>query len=132
MLLENLDNLDRVQANLADLVVFQKKCEAALELVKAKVKYNKTDLPFPWGVVKFSSYKKFKPKDLDEVMKRYPIVMNRDFYNISLAAKAAEVITDDDIFDIEMVDRISFTLNPTATDGQVNDSNQNNWAWEIH
>jgi hypothetical protein len=59
--------------------------------------------------------------------------MNRDLYNISLSKTATETITDDDLFDIEMIDRISFTLSSNQpSNGQVNDTNQNDGPREVH
>ena len=77
--------------------------------LKDYIKYKQLDTVERGDVVvKRSVYVKYKPLNIDEILKKYPLQEYRELYNISLSSKAKKVITDPSLIKKEYIETVRF------------------------
>lgn len=84
--------------------------EGVMESIKQDVKTSKQWIDLPEFEIKYSSYNKMVPISLEEVITRYPISEYPDCYNISLSAKAGDIIMEPELIEYKPVETVKFTL----------------------
>lgn len=110
MSLEQLSDMDWVKANLWLVFKAYQLIDKQLTAIKDEVKFNWEDKQY-WDVTaKYSKYVKLKPRDIDEVLSRYPVTDYPQVYNISLSKEAQHVITDEDLFDTVEITSVRIEL----------------------
>ena len=99
MSLEELNDIERVKANFNEVVKAYNIIEKQLWVIKDWVKVEEADKQY-WDVkLKYSKYLKLKPRNIQDVISRYPIVEYPNLYNITLSKEAQHIITDEELFD---------------------------------
>lgn len=81
---------------LEDVYYLKKLMDKAIDKVKEYVKYEQIDSKEVWRELKITRnvYMKYKPVDINKLTEAYPIDKYPDVYNLSLSAKAKDIITD--------------------------------------
>lgn len=92
-----------------------------LESIKADCKLQQTWIEW---VTKYTAYKKYKPIDIYAVMEKYPINVFPNLYKISLAKEAAEIITETDLLDSDLIEVITFIKNNNEEEANIWDEQQ--------
>jgi hypothetical protein len=83
--------------------------EEAIEIIKQEVKTSKQWIDLPTFEIKYSSYNKMVPINLETIMSRYPVSEYPECYNISLSAKAWDVIMEPELVEYKSVETVKFT-----------------------
>ena len=110
MSLEELQDLEWVKAHLNEVYRAQQIIDTQLWLIKDEVKLNRSDTQY-WGVtLKFTSYVKLKPRDLNTILAQYPLQEYPDVYNVTLSKDAQHIITDEGLFDTVQIDAVRIEL----------------------
>lgn len=110
MSLEELEDIEWVKQNLWTVVQFQKLIEEQMDTIKGEVKTAQADKQY-WDVTaKYSKYIKLKPRNLQDVLTRYPIQDYPQVYNISLSKEAQHIITDEELFDTVEISSVRIEL----------------------
>ena len=81
-----------------------------INTIKDDVKTAQADKQY-WNVTaKYSKYIKLKPKNLQEVLTRYPIQDYPQVYNVTLSKEAQHIITDEELFDTVEITSVRIEL----------------------
>ena len=99
-----------VLAHIDEVYPFYKWIEETIEIIKQSVKQSKETIDLPNFEIKYSSYNKMVPVSLDTIMERYPIADYPDCYNISLSAKAWDIIMDPELIEYKPVETVKFIV----------------------
>ena len=79
-------------------------------IIKNEVKTAEADKQY-WDVTaKYSKYIKLKPRNLQDVLTRYPLQDYPQVYNISLSKEAQHIITDEELFDTVEITSVRIEL----------------------
>lgn len=107
---EQLQDIDRVKAHLAEVVAMKKIIDDQLDVIKETVKSAWSDMQY-WNVTcKYSTYTKLKPVDMNRIMEAYPVAENLNIYNITLSKDAQHIITDESLFREEEVQVVKLNV----------------------
>lgn len=110
MSLDELQNIERVKQNLWTVVQFQKLIEEQMETIKNEVKTAQADTQY-WDITaKYSKYVKLKPRNIQDILTRYPIQDYPQVYNVSLSKEAQHIITDEELFDTVEITSVRIEL----------------------
>ena len=110
MSLDELWNIEWVKAHLWQVVQYQKLIEEQLQVIKDEVKTTEADKQY-WDVTaKYSKYIKLKPRNLSDILSRYPIQDYPQVYNVSLSKDAQHIITDEELFDTVEITSVRIEL----------------------
>lgn len=101
-------DMDYVINNLNEVYELYKWVEEVLDKIKENVKTNKATLDLPTFEVVYSSYDKMVPVDINAIMAKYPISEYPDCYNISLSAKAGDVIMEPELVAYQPINTVKF------------------------
>ena len=101
--LNKLEDISYVIENLWELIATHKAIGAALELVKWKAKYDKEDVVGKGWLVTYSSYNKYKVRDMDKLMEEYPLELYPNLYNISMSAAWPSIIKDESLLETKEI-----------------------------
>ena len=110
MSLDELNDIERVKQHLGTVVQFQKLIEDQMDAIKSEVKQAQADTQY-WDVTaKYNKYIKLKPRNLQDILNRYPIQDYPQVYNISLSKEAQHIITDEELFDTVEISSVRIEL----------------------
>jgi hypothetical protein len=98
-----LDTPEYVLNNLLEVCELYEKIDSILENLKTMVKDSETSMDLPTVEIRYSSYNKMVPVNIDNIMERYPISEYPDCYNISLSAKAGDIIMEPELIEYKPV-----------------------------
>lgn len=93
-----------------ELIKLADDLNAIIEIYKHEAKQQQADVVKDGVKFKYSSYIKLKPKDINAIIEQYPIAEYPDIYNISLAKGASSVITDEDLFEEQVISSVRVEL----------------------
>lgn len=110
MSLDELENLEWVKAHLWTVYKAQQIIDKQLWLIKEEVKLDKADTQYWDATLKYTSYVKLKPKNIQDILSQYPIQDYPDVYNVSLSKNAQHIITDEWLFDTVEIESVRIEL----------------------
>jgi len=110
MSLEELEDIERVKQHMEDVIKAYQIIDRQINTIKDDVKTAQADKQY-WNVTaKYSKYIKLKPKNLQEVLTRYPIQDYPQVYNVTLSKEAQHIITDEELFDTVEITSVRIEL----------------------
>jgi len=110
MSLEELEDIEWVKQHLWEVVKAYNIIERQITTIKEEVKTAQADKQYWDTTAKYSKYIKLKPKNLQEVLTRYPIQDYPQVYNVSLSKEAQHIITDEELFDTVEITSVRIEL----------------------
>lgn len=108
---DSLHDIEYVRANIRTIYEQYKSLEQAVEMLKSHTKLSWTWFDQDGVSVSVSTSSKYVAKDINDVIKEYPIELFPEIYNISLSAKAKDVITETDLLVAQPSTKITFKIN---------------------
>lgn len=108
--ISNVADKDYVLEHLWEFVHLYNSLDKMLESIKTDCKSNKEWLDLPSCEARYSSYSKMIPIDLNVILQKYPLDKFPECYNISLAAKAGEIIMEPELVDYKLTETVSFKI----------------------
>ena len=106
--IENLEDKEYIMSNLQEVHLLFKATEQALELIKNEYKSQKKSYEDDNKKIMYSSYNRFVPENMEQLMKKYPIDRFPDVYTIGISAKASEIIMEEDLLIQVPVEKVVF------------------------
>ena len=110
MSLEELEDIEWVKQHLWEVVKAYNIIDRQITTIKEEVKTAQADKQYWDTTAKYSKYIKLKPKNLQEVLTRYPIQDYPQVYNVSLSKEAQHIITDEELFDTVEITSVRIEL----------------------
>ena len=110
MSLEELEDIEWVKQHLWEVIKAYQIIERQMYTIKDEVKAAQADKQYWDTTAKYSKYIKLKPKNLQEVLTRYPIQDYPQVYNVSLSKEAQHIITDEELFDTVEITSVRIEL----------------------
>jgi len=110
MSLEELEDIEWVKQHLWEVVKAYNIIERQITTIKEEVKTAQADKQY-WDITaKYSKYIKLKPRNLQDVLTRYPLQDYPQVYNVSLSKEAQHIITDEELFDTVEITSVRIEL----------------------
>ena len=110
MSLEELEDIEWVKQHLWEVVKAYNIIDRQITTIKEEVKTAQADKQYWDTTAKYSKYIKLKPKNLQEVLTRYPIQDYPQVYNVTLSKEAQHIITDEELFDTVEITSVRIEL----------------------
>lgn len=110
MPLDELEDIEWVKSHMWQVLKAYQIIDKQLAAIKEEVKLTQTDTQY-WDVTaKYTSYIKLKPRNIQDIMSRYPIEEYPQLYNVTLSKEAQHIITDEWLFETVNVEAVRMEL----------------------